>query len=136
MKKYAVMLSAAVALFSVFAFASGETLQERIAPVGEVCMAGDECAAAVQAVSADSGPRSGEVVYKAACVNCHSGAIPTAPALGDAAAWSARLAKGIDVLYTNALNGLGGAMPPKGLCMDCSADELNAAVDYMIVNSK
>ena len=49
-----------------------------------------------------------------------------APKTGDAAAWAPRIAKGMDTLYGNAINGV-GAMPAKGLCADCSDDEINEA---------
>ncbi len=35
----------------------------------------------------------------------------------------------------NATNGL-NAMPPMGLCMDCSNDELMAAIDHIVSNSQ
>ena len=50
---------------------------------------------------------------------------------GDAAAWEPRVAKGLDELMASTVNGI-NAMPAKGTCMNCSDDELSAAVDYMI----
>lgn len=47
----------------------------------------------------------------------------------------AAIAKGMDTLYTHAIGGF-NAMPAKGLCMTCSDDEVKAAVDHMIENSK
>ncbi len=41
----------------------------------------------------------------------------------------------MDTLYASAISGFLG-MPPKGLCMDCSDDELKATVDYMVEHSK
>ncbi|MGB2105947.1 MAG: c-type cytochrome, partial [Porticoccaceae bacterium] len=46
-----------------------------------------------------------------------------------------RLTKGIETVYANAINGI-GAMPAKGLCMDCSDDEIIATIDYMLENSQ
>lgn len=37
----------------------------------------------------------------------------------------------MEVLLASTVNGM-GMMPPKGTCMDCSDDELEAAVDYII----
>lgn len=85
------------------------------------------------AVAADG--RSGEEIYKATCVTCHAAGIANAPKFGDAAAWGPRIDKGMDTLYTSVINGL-NAMPPKGMCMDCSEDELKTAVDYMVEKSK
>ncbi len=109
-------------------------IQQRIAPVGDTCMSGDDCAAAPVA-AAGGEPRSGEEVYKTKCFTCHASGAAGAPKYGNAGDWAARSAKGIDVLYTSALSGFQG-MPAKGLCMDCSDDELKAAVDYILDNSK
>jgi cytochrome c5 len=79
--------------------------------------------------------RSGKEIYNKSCTTCHAAGVANAPRLGDVAAWNERLAKGMDTLYLNAKNGL-NAMPPKGLCMDCTDEELNAAVDYLIAGSK
>jgi len=113
-----------------------EEIAARIAPVGETCMQGDECAAAVAAAPAAGGAaRSGEDVYKATCATCHGTRAAGAPKFGDAGAWGPRIGKGVDTLYTHAINGF-NAMPAKGLCMDCSEDEVKAAVDYMVENSQ
>lgn len=107
-------------------------IEERIKPVGQVCLQGDSsCGTAVAASSGE--PRSGEEVYTASCQACHAVGVGGAPKLGDDAAWEERLAKGIDQVYANALNGI-NAMPPKGTCMSCSDDEIKAAVDYMSDN--
>ena len=55
--------------------------------------------------------------------------------MGDAAAWAPRIAQGIDTLLANATNGK-NAMPPKGLCMECSEAELKGAIEYMISKSQ
>ncbi len=111
-------------------------IEERIKPVGEVCLQGDSsCGGAVAAASA--GPRSGEDVYNAACMACHTTGAGGAPVLGDVAAWADRIAKGTDVLYDSGVNGVAGTgMIAKGGCMDCSDEEIYAAVDYMIEGSQ
>jgi cytochrome c5 len=55
-----------------------------------------------------------------------------APKYGDAVAWAPRIAKGKDALYESTYNGLNGVMPARGTCMDCSDEELQATVDYMV----
>lgn len=120
--------------FTAFAASDQDSVAERIEPVGKVCMAGDECST-TQLASADTGPRSGQAVYEKNCVACHSTGVAGAPTLGDAAAWESRIADGMDEVYDNAWNGL-NAMPPKGLCMDCTREELNAAVDYLVESSQ
>ena len=91
--------------------------------------------AAAAGGEAASGPMSGEQVYQTHCVACHGTGAAGAPKIGDAAAWKPRIAKGIDALLTSATNGL-NAMPPKGLCMSCSQDELKGAIEYMISKSQ
>ena len=87
-------------------------------------------------MTADAGdaaaPKSGEQVYNGSCMACH---VAGAPKLGDKAAWAPRIAKGMDSLLASATNGL-NAMPPKGTCMTCSSDELQAAVEYMVGKSQ
>ncbi|WGL15165.1 cytochrome c5 family protein [Microbulbifer bruguierae] len=128
----AVVAGAAVAV----AQSVDEQIAERIAPAGKTCMKGDECAAAAPAAAASSGgARSGADVYSGSCAACHGTGAAGAPKFGDAGAWGPRVAKGMDTLYTHALNGF-NAMPAKGLCMTCSDDEVKAAVDHMVENSK
>jgi cytochrome c5 len=111
-------------------------IEERIRPVGENCMVGDSsCASAV--ASASSGPRSGEDVYNAACMACHSTGAGGAPKLGDIAAWADRIAKGTDALHSSGVNGVAGTgMIAKGGCMNCSDEEVIAAVDFMVAGSQ
>nr|WP_246624614.1 c-type cytochrome [Oceanobacter mangrovi] len=125
------MIVAVATLVASQAFAAAETnedkIRARIAPVGEVCV-GAECGGAV--VAASSGPRSGEEVYGGACIACHGAGVLGAPKKGDTAAWDARLEKGFDATLNNAIHGL-NSMPPKGNCLNCSDDELLAAIKFM-----
>ena len=79
--------------------------------------------------------RSGAEVYNTKCTVCHASGAAGAPKLGDAAAWAPRAAQGVDAMLVVAKSGK-GAMPPKGLCMDCSDSELKGAIQYMLDNSK
>lgn len=106
-----------------------DSIVERIKPVGTVCVAGDDCAKGLTLAAA--GPRSGEEVYNSACLACHASGAAGAPKYRIKADWTARLAAGLDTVYANAINGI-GAMPAKGLCGNCSDDEIKAAVDHMI----
>jgi cytochrome c5 len=111
-------------------------IAERIRPVGEVCLQGDSnCGSAM--ASAGAGPRSGEAVYNAACMACHSTGAAGAPKYGDVAAWADRITKGRDVLHSSGINGVAGTgMIAKGGCMNCSDEEIIAAVDYMVDGSQ
>ena len=57
-------------------------------------------------------------------------ALPAPPKTGVAAEWEPRMAKGMDVLVESVDKGM-GAMPPKGMCFDCSADDFKALIEYM-----
>lgn len=73
----------------------------------------------------------GEAVYSKTCVSCHAAGVAGAPKTHDAAAWESRLAGGMDAMVKSAIAGK-GAMPPKGLCMDCSDADIKAAIEFMV----
>lgn len=68
--------------------------------------------------------------YNKACVVCHAAGAAGAPKTGVAAEWQPRMAKGMDALVQSVDKGM-GAMPPKGMCFDCSADDFKALIEYM-----
>jgi len=135
-----VLIFTAISLTSdVSEYKPEEIVLENIRPVGEVYVAGKSEPAAEEmagaAAAGETGPKSGEEVYNGNCVACHGTGAAGAPKIGDAAAWAPRIAKGMDTLQANAINGL-NAMPPKGLCMACSDEELRAAIEYMVGKSQ
>ncbi len=73
----------------------------------------------------------GEAVYNKACVNCHAAGVAGAPKAHDAAAWAPYVATGMDTMLSLAKSGK-GAMPPMGLCADCTDADLKAAIEFMI----
>jgi len=77
----------------------------------------------------------GQQIYRQSCAVCHDKGIAGAPKLGDATAWSARLAQGMDVLYSTALRGK-GAMPAKGGNPSLADSDVKAAVDFMAAQSR
>lgn len=108
-----------------------DQIRERLQPFGEVCVAGAECAGVVVAASTSGGQaRSGQQVYDSFCFACHAAGVSGAPKFGNTEEWGPRLEKGMDALMISTHNGL-NAMPPKGTCMDCSDEELEAAITYM-----
>jgi cytochrome c5 len=68
--------------------------------------------------------------YQQSCFACHGTGAAGAPKLDDKAEWETRMAKGMDAVMVNVMNGI-KAMPAKGLCMDCSEGDLVALVEYM-----
>ncbi|MBV1907260.1 MAG: c-type cytochrome [Pseudomonadales bacterium] len=108
-----------------------DAVRDRLTPFGSSCKAGEECAGT--AVVASGGePLSGQAVYDKSCFICHAAGVGGAPKFQNIDDWKPRLAKGLDTLWSSTQNGLNAGMPPKGTCMDCSDDELRAAMDYMI----
>lgn len=130
-----VSLQAAVAGQDSKSWRSEASQRERTAPVGKVYVEGDDIPNPAPAVVASSGPRSGEQVYNGACAGCHAAGVAGAPKLGDKAAWAPRIKTGDDALWNSLMNGK-NAMPPKGMCMDCSEDELKAVLAYVVDASK
>ena len=72
----------------------------------------------------------GQQIYRQACAFCHDRGVAGAPIIGDATAWSPRLAQGKDMLYVSALSGK-GAMPAKGGNPSLADAGVKAAVDYL-----
>lgn len=120
---------------------SDEAVAERIKPVAQlntgapIVPEASASAAAAAPVAAAGGARSGQDIYQSTCFACHGTGAAGAPKLGDTAAWAPRISQGMDTLLNNAVNGL-RAMPPRGTCGSCSDDDLKAAVEYMVENSK
>ena len=118
---------------------SARATNDRTAPVGQVCIEGEECMheapvqakADTNAPAAPQAPRDGQQIVQSACFGCHGTGAAGAPIIGKPIWKELSAAKGVDGLLKSAISGK-GAMPPKGMCMDCSDDEIKAAVEYMI----
>ena len=83
----------------------------------------------------DGSEAIGGRVYRKACFACHQAGLVGAPRLGDAAAWTPRIAQGVETLVAHAVNGFqgdAGVMPPKGGHAYLSEKEIAAAIDYMV----
>jgi cytochrome c5 len=68
--------------------------------------------------------------YKRSCAVCHAAGAAGAPRTGAAEEWEPRLAKGMDSLVLSVEKGL-NAMPPKGMCFDCTAEDYRALIEFM-----
>ena len=68
--------------------------------------------------------------YNSSCTFCHSSGAAGAPISHDEAAWKPHLDKGMDTLVKHVKEGF-NAMPPKGMCNDCSDEEYRALIEYM-----
>jgi len=112
-----------------------ETMEEvamRLKPV--VTLADMRANMTVASAAGDSASKSPDQLYQSACLACHTTGAAGAPKIGDPAAWTDRLAKGLDELVTSAINGI-GAMPPRG-GSQFSDDQIRVVVEYILDQSK
>ena len=109
-KKILVAQTAVLALWAVSAqAATNDDIAERLKPVGEVCIQGEECAAAgPAAAAAGGGGLSAEEVVGKFCNACHGTGLLNSPKVGDTAAWQVRADEkgGLDALLANAITGI------------------------------
>ena len=123
-----------------------KAVSDRIAPVAAVRTTNDPAPQPAQAAAAGSDtqaqadePADGAAVYQQACFACHGTGAAGAPKMGDAAAWASRIAKGMPMLFQHSIEGFQGdtgIMPPKGGRADLSDEQVKAAVEYMVSQSK
>ena len=112
-----------------------EEISARLQPFGSLCRAGDACAGGGATEVGASSDQSGKEIYDTFCFACHATGMSEAPKFGDAQAWDERVAKGLDTLLSNTINGI-NVMPSKGTCMACSDGELETVISYMIDGSQ
>ncbi|MEQ6887158.1 c-type cytochrome [Halomonas sp. CS7] len=117
--------------------AAHDAIAERLKPVGELCLQGEDCGTAMAAASGgDSSASSGGAIdgagiYNNVCMACHDTGAAGAPVRGDEAAWSERTGKGFETLVSHAVNGF-NAMPAKGGNPNLSDEEVQAAVAHLV----
>ena len=131
------MLAAPATVLALWAVgaqaATNDDIAKRLAPVGQVCVTGQECKGMEVAISAGGGDaKTPDSVIAKHCNACHGTGLLNAPKIGDAAAWGERAKKegGLDGLLAKAISGV-NAMPPKGTCADCSDADLKGAIEKM-----
>lgn len=81
----------------------------------------------------------GKSIYGKTCALCHGAGVAGAPKPGDAADWGPRIAQGNEVLYKHAIEGFTGTkgmMPARGGGASLTDDEVKAAVDFMVNQSR
>jgi cytochrome c5 len=108
-------------------------IAERMRPVGQVWIAGEQPpagAVAVAAVAAVKAEKTGEEVYKSACASCHTSGALNAPKLGDNAAWAKLIPEGHAGLTKQAIAGI-RQMPARGGNPALTDIEMSRAVAYL-----
>ena len=109
---------------------SESEIRDRLTPFGSICKVGDACGGGT-GPSASGSTRTGQQIYDKSCFICHGAGVGGAPIFNNNDDWAPRVAKGVESLWNSTRNGL-NTMPARGTCMDCSDDELRAAMDYML----
>ena len=120
----------------------------RIRPVGGVYAGSTGAAAQAAAVAAAAaasagqvaydGTLDGQVIYDALCGACHTSGAGGAPKL-ERAAWTARIAQGMDTVNKHAIEGYQGSagiMPAKGGNPNLTDEQVIATVQWMVDNLK
>lgn len=109
------------------------------APAPEAAAPAPAPAAPEAAAPAAADSEMGKSVYNKTCALCHGVGAAGAPKPGDKADWGPRIAQGNDLLYKHSLEGYTGAkgvMPARGGAAALKDEEVKAAVDYMVAQSK
>ncbi len=114
-----------------------------LAGCGDADGPGADASGAV-APGADASGAAGETpsrepaeIYAQYCVNCHGTGMAGAPMVGPEhrLIWSEEIEEeGFPTLVQIAIEGQNG-MPPRGTCFDCSDEEIEATVLYMLKES-
>ena len=77
-------------------------------------------------------PPEGEMLYNRYCFSCHASGIHQAPRVGHLRDWETRLAAGRDHMLQRVIDGIKPGMPPRGFCADCSDEQLDAILSFML----
>lgn len=82
----------------------------------------------------------GRTVWAGTCQACHGLGEAGSPKITDKKAWAPRIAKGVETLRAHALKGFigptGTMMPERGGNPDLTDQQIFAAIDYMVANSR
>lgn len=119
-------------------------IEERIKPIGQV-YAGETGRAAMLAQAEEArkaaasqvaygGTTDGSVIYANLCGACHTAGVGGAPKL-EQAAWSDRVAQGMDTLVKHAIEGYqgpAGIMPARGGNPALTDEQIQVSVQYMV----
>jgi cytochrome c5 len=113
---------------------TAEDVAERIKPIAQTYI-GEAPVVVAAVVEEEEIVGGGQQIVTQVCSMCHSSGMMNSPKLGSKADWAPRIEKGIETLYSNAINGI-NMMPARGGRPDLSDDDIKAAVDYMVSLAK
>lgn len=114
-------------------------IDQRMAPIGDVQIAGSASSQVASAAPASSGSapaaaETGKQIWEGTCSACHATGALGAPKIGNKAEWAPHLAKGLKVLEDHALHGF-MQMPAHGGNPALSDAQVIKALEYMISQS-
>lgn len=136
-------LSLTAVAASVQAEVDRDAIAERLRPVGELCLQGEECGTAAAAAGGNGASASagasggaassidGSAIYNQVCMACHETGAAGAPVRGNEDNWAGRIDQGWDTLLDHSINGF-NAMPARGGNPNLSDDEVAAATAYLV----
>jgi len=82
----------------------------------------------------------GQKIWAGTCQACHGLGEAGSPKITDKKAWAPRIAKGIETLRQHALEGFigpsGTMMPERGGNPELTDEQIIAAIEYMVANSR
>jgi len=137
MSKKSFVFRTAVMALALAGLAACGKQQESAAPTA--APAAPTAAASVAVAAAPAENALGKSTFGKVCAMCHAAGVAGAPKPGDKADWGPRIAQGEETLYKHALEGYTGAkgmMPARGGGAALKDEEVKAAVDYMVAQSR
>ena len=76
-----------------------------------------------------------QLTYGNNCAHCHESGAAGAPVSGDFEAWKKRVSVGLHGLVASTRKGK-GMMPPKGGCVECSDQDLEEIIKFMLTKKR
>lgn len=130
-----VVLAGCLIVPTVWAALSGSldeaAILERIQPEGKVKTVVDPNVSVAPKVE-EASPKT---LYTKYCRVCHEQGLAGAPKFGNRSEWAPRIAQGIETLVRHSIEGY-KAMPPRGTCANCSDEDMQQLVEYMVERAK
>nr|WP_267957570.1 c-type cytochrome [Halomonas zhangzhouensis] len=111
-----------------------DAIAERLKPIGQLCLQGEDCGTAAAAESSNGngdGGIDGAGIYNQVCMACHDTGAAGAPRRGEEGDWAERIGQGWETLLDHSINGF-NAMPARGGNPNLSDEEVAAATAHLL----
>ncbi|PMR75779.1 c-type cytochrome [Billgrantia endophytica] len=121
---------------SVLAEVDRDAIAERLRPVGQLCLQGEDCGTVAASANGNGNGEAangidGGAIYNQVCMACHDTGAAAAPRRGEEEEWADRIGKGWDTLLDHSINGF-NAMPARGGNPNLSDEEVAASTAYLL----